>query len=70
MGERGLDDTGGFHSGAQHVLLRGNVAGLNQPLQVIQIAVSRAKLRHQQCSLVCNDEQCSQENIPSEPTLP
>lgn len=36
--ELGLDDTGGLHSWSQDVLLSRDIARLDQPLQVIQIA--------------------------------
>lgn len=40
-GKLGLNDTGGLHSGSQHVLLCGHITGLDQSLQVIQVAVER-----------------------------
>lgn len=41
-GKLGLDDTGGLYSGSQHVLLSGHITGLDQSLQVIQVAVERS----------------------------
>lgn len=35
--ELGLNDTGGLHSWSQHILLSGNVAWLDQSLQVVQV---------------------------------
>lgn len=37
-GKLGLYDTGGLHSGSKDVLLGGHITGLDQSLQVIQVA--------------------------------
>lgn len=38
-GELSLNDTSGFHSWSQHILLSGHIAWLDQSLQVIEVAV-------------------------------